>query len=113
MAVCKDCNGEMLEVAGCEGTQRLRMKLGNGVSQVYERIPYQGTRDAFRVPNERCHDCGVERGRMHHRKCDMETCPRCLGQLISCECEAPAPFKLGDAEWEQLAEWTSGDGEAA
>ena len=35
-----------------------------------------------------CHDCGVEEGCLHEFECDMETCPRCLGQLISCSCFA-------------------------
>ncbi len=36
---------------------------------------------------ERCGDCGVRPGAYHHRGCDMEECPRCRGQLISCGCD--------------------------
>jgi hypothetical protein len=36
-----------------------------------------------------CHDCGVKEGQLHHRGCDMERCPVCHEQLITCEC----PFK--------------------
>ncbi len=35
----------------------------------------------------RCGDCGTRRGGFHHRGCDMEECPRCFGQLISCGCD--------------------------
>lgn len=34
-----------------------------------------------------CHDCGAKEGEIHQEGCDMERCPKCLGQLISCDCE--------------------------
>lgn len=40
----------------------------------------------------RCGDCGVREGELHHRGCDMERCPFCGGQLITCNC---ALNKLG------------------
>jgi hypothetical protein len=33
-----------------------------------------------------CHDCAVTLGQFHHFGCDMEQCPRCEGQLLSCGC---------------------------
>ena len=38
--------------------------------------------------NKRCHDCNIlnKKGNVHHFGCDMERCPKCGGQLISCGC---------------------------
>jgi len=33
-----------------------------------------------------CHDCEVKEGEIHQDGCDMERCPNCMGQLISCDC---------------------------
>jgi hypothetical protein len=34
----------------------------------------------------RCHDCNCLEGEFHQPGCDMERCPFCGGQLISCDC---------------------------
>jgi len=33
-----------------------------------------------------CHDCEVAEGLLHQPGCDMECCPFCGHQLISCDC---------------------------
>jgi hypothetical protein len=65
---CSHCLQEMtdLEITSCKGNQDTVLYGGPG----------------------RCHDCGVQPGGNHHPGCDMETCPTCFGQRISCECES-------------------------
>ncbi len=38
-----------------------------------------------RRPNA-CHDCRVIKGELHVPSCDVEECPACGGQLLSCDC---------------------------
>jgi hypothetical protein len=38
-----------------------------------------------------CHDCDAVAGQFHVPDCDMEQCPRCNWQLISCGCAVTAP----------------------
>jgi len=35
---------------------------------------------------ETCHDCNCKEGELHMLGCDMERCPFCGHQLISCDC---------------------------
>jgi len=44
-----------------------------------------------------CHDCGVKEGEIHHKGCDMEICPKCHKQLITCGCfnnYSELPFRI-------------------
>ena len=39
------------------------------------------------TPPERCHDCGVVAGRIHHWHCDVADCPNFGQQLLGCDCD--------------------------
>jgi hypothetical protein len=38
------------------------------------------------IDDRSCGDCGAQEGMLHAPGCDMERCPFCGGQLMSCEC---------------------------
>lgn len=66
----------------CTGNQPFRDKL---TEATFEVVPYTPE-----DPTHRCHDCNIAPGGKHHPGCDMERCPKCGGQLISCGCEIVA-----------------------
>ena len=75
MAICSDCKQEMTEARTCtfgfivEG------------DKWWPRDRYH-----FGELSGRCHDCAIQHGGVHHAGCDVERCPKCGGQLISCDC---------------------------
>jgi hypothetical protein len=52
----------------------------------YERVRFGTETGRWRVRGETCGDCGAPRGGFHHPGCDMEVCPRCRRQAITCGC---------------------------
>lgn len=57
--------------------------LADSKGKEFKRIPYT---DNCLDPQS-CHDCNVKEGKLHHDGCDMERCPKCHGQLLSCDCD--------------------------
>ncbi len=41
----------------------------------------------FRHRAKPCHDCGIVEGELHKENCDMEVCPFCGLQLLTCGCK--------------------------
>jgi hypothetical protein len=50
------------------------------------RIRYGDESDDWRADIIPCHDCAVVKGQLHVPDCDVEECPNCNGQAISCDC---------------------------
>ena len=75
MATCEHCYREMKDerTVTC-----VFVPVNVGEGELFDPLPYPGP--------GRCHDCNVAPGGYHHPGCDMESCPRCGGQLISCGC---------------------------
>lgn len=79
MAVCELCHQEMTTATSCTVAE---LHIGGEAVAVlrYGKDPGWGR---ARGP---CGDCGVEPGGLHHLGCDIQACPRCHRQLISCGC---------------------------
>jgi hypothetical protein len=89
MAKCNDCQQEMTLHVSCVPEPRL---LATGV---YEPIRWGKEREFRRQKVKgRCGDCGTPVGGVHHPGCDMEECPRCHWQALSCGCQGHASVLL-------------------
>ena len=73
----------------------------NGVS--YTRIPYGSENEDWGASSgKRCFDCGVNPGELHKSGCDIERCPACGGQLISCGCYDAEDLEEEDPAFQEV-----------
>ncbi len=71
MSTCIDCSLVMATAKGCTRTEL-----------IIHGSPFVRRRHG----GNRCGGCGAKRGGVHHLGCDLERCPRCRRQLLSCGC---------------------------
>lgn len=89
--ICMFCGERMLVTDDCrknrtqdytDGTSLPAIPYGSEGRALFGRHD-----DGTPMTGNRCHDCNVIIGGYHHPGCDVEECPRCHHQLISCDCK--------------------------
>jgi hypothetical protein len=81
VATCTVCGGEMLEGVSCSEEP---LNIGG---RTFSPIRWgDETHMSLGKRFERCGDCWAPRGGVHHHGCDLEQCPACGRQMLSCDC---------------------------
>lgn len=78
---CDWCNKDMSNKDTISCAENVKVDFGDGV-----RNPIRFGDEKYHWDGESCHDCNIKIGGIHHPGCDVEECPKCHGQLISCGC---------------------------
>jgi hypothetical protein len=82
---CYKCGMAQKRPAKIDRAQTLKHYRIGG--ELFARIKYGDECFGWRVATTPCHDCAVTEGQFHVPGCDVEECPNCHTQLLSCECD--------------------------
>lgn len=94
MAMCTWCAREMTAASSCTV-----VAMHQGGARI-DMIAWGQERPGWTSRRAACGDCGVQPGGFHHPGCDVQRCPVCSGQMLSCGCrfdEDPPD----DDDWEE------------
>jgi hypothetical protein len=95
MAICHQCNREMKTADTCSVKELHRAGAAYPVFRC-------GDDPGWKWMKGRCGDCGVLPGGFHHLGCDIQVCPGCRRQLITCDCDwDELPGRHEEAEEEE------------
>ncbi len=92
MAECPYCAQDMMTAATCTVAELHRD--GDPVMLT----PYAPSRRRGTTVLDRCGDCGVRPGGFHHPGCDLQRCPMCRCQFVSCACRFDEDVDLDDLD---------------
>lgn len=96
---CPLCHRDMSSPTTVSCLRRKGITFADG--SVYAAIPYSSDPHyPLEREDDQCRDCGVMWDGTHHLYCCIETCPKCYGQMLSCEtCHPTVIGALTPTQW--------------